>query len=233
MRPNSKATPAEEQDIDIPFTRKPRNARSKPKTTVEVLRRIIYPDTDLDEVLGQDTKWVTKLAAGKIPITRAIAIGIELETGISSGWLLGTLDQLPVDEFGRPYTIETFRSWRSTIKGGDWPQRKAAKPSAFLPQLVAVGSAAGKAGKLSVFLDGLDAFISEAKKEFGVDRMAGRRVASALEKSPLFKRVIMHDDGFDLKHLALMLEPSLTHATQRGDSRVSYQMSRIERFCSR
>jgi len=233
MKSDSKLTPLKEQDIEIPFRRKPRKPRSKPKTPVEVLRRIIDSDTELHDLLGRSRNWVAKLGAGRIPTTRAIAIQIESETGISSTWLMGAPDQTPVDESGRPYTIETFQWWRSMIQDGEWPRRKAAKPSAFLPQLVAVGCAAGKAGKLSLFLEGLESFIDEAKMNFGTDCMAGRRAASALAKSPLFERVIMHDDGFDWRHLAPMSEPSLTFATQRSDSKVSYQMSRIDRFCSR
>ncbi|MBA2271366.1 MAG: hypothetical protein H0W20_12360 [Chthoniobacterales bacterium] len=218
-------------DETIPW-RKCRIPRSQPKTAAEVLRRIIAPDADLEELLGQSKDWRTKLCAGKIPVTRAIAIQIESETGIASSWLLGNPDQTPVDESGRPYTIETFRWWRSMIQDGEWPRRKAAKPSAFLPQLVAVGCAAGKAGKLSLFLEGLQSFIDDAKMNFGTDCMAGRRAASALAKSPLLERVILHDDGFDSKHLEPMSDP-LTLATQRGDSKVYYEMSRIDQFCRR
>ncbi len=216
---------------DIPF-RKPRKPRSTPRTPVERLRRIIDPETDLEELLGRSRSWMTKLGTGRIPMTLTIATQLELETGISSGWLLGTLDQPPVDVIRRPYTIETFGWWRSMIKSGQWPLTKAIKLSAFLPELVAIGASAGREGKSALFLVRLESFIKEASADFGADRMAGRRAASALANSPKFDGVVIHDDGFDWTRVAGFEEPTFTTAMRYGDSGLKFEMSHLERLCA-
>ena len=231
MKTNPEITPSGEEDVKIPFGPKRRNPRSKPKTSLEVLRRTISEVVELESLLGQSRRWMDKVSAGKIPLPPGMATLIELETGISSNWLCGKPTKPPVDESGQPYTIESFRRWRDTIRAGEWPKRKAIKISAFLPELIAVGTAAGQEGKASLFFYRLELFIRQAVNEFGVLRNAGRRVAAALANSPRFEGIAIHDENFDWKPLIASVGDVFTTVTQSiNRSCPVFEMSRLERL---
>lgn len=181
-------------------------ALSKRKTTVSVLRGILGPFHGREDRFARLAKrsrsWVKKVSAGVIPLSEETARLLELETGVALSWLMGTPEAPAVNGQGKPYSFAYFEWHCAGAKAGQPRIMAGDYPFKYVPEIAAVGSAAGDQGKASLFIWRLKTFLYECAKDFGFDEKARARAESifkdAAKKTPELAEVAFHDKGLDV-----------------------------------
>ncbi len=95
-------------------------AHSKNRTTLAVLRSHLGPfggEPELASIIGRSASWVNKVSAGRIHMTRDIALRISMETGVCPEWLLQNDPAIsPVAAESRlPFNNAFFKKYRENL----------------------------------------------------------------------------------------------------------------------
>ena len=165
-------------------------ALSHEATTVAILRRVLGPihgqEKRFAKIVGKSVSWVKKVSAGLTPLSEDSARVLEAATGIALAWLLeGDTQKQPVSAAGKPYTMADYQSHRAALESGSLDRISVIAMGGFLPKLAAIGSAAGKKGKASLFHWRLKNFLNECRDEFGFDKEAEELVMVEQKKAKL------------------------------------------------
>lgn len=172
-------------------------ALSQKTTPVAILRGILGPihgqEKRFAKLVGKSVSWVKKVSAGIMPLSEDTARVLEFETGISLAWLMdGNARKLPLNFKGTPYTSIDFEAHRAALDAGNFRRICISTPVKILPTIVAIGSAAGKNGKASLFHWRLTNLLNECREEFGFDKVAEDRTEEAIYNSNL-PSITFHD----------------------------------------
>ena len=163
-------------------------ALSQQKTTVAVLRSVLgryHGREDIFAKLAERSgSWVKKVSAGHKPLSEEAARVLAAKTGINLEWLLGEKPARPVDAWRRPYNYALFESYKSSNESGGH-RGVVSQLDDILPNVVAIGSAAGRKRMVSLYAWRLRDFLERCKTEFGFDATAHAEVTQKLKNSPL------------------------------------------------
>jgi hypothetical protein len=175
-------------------------ARSQKATTVAVLRGILGTihgqEKRFAKLVGKSVSWVKKVSAGITPLSEDSARVLESATGVNLNWLLaGDARTPPVGSAGKCYTLADFESHRASLKTGDLKKITVIFPVAYLPTIAAIGSSAGRAGRVSLFSWRLDNFLNECREEFGFDKEAESQTMS--ECGNILEKIGFYDSCSD------------------------------------
>jgi hypothetical protein len=149
-------------------------ALSQKKTTLSVLRGILGPyfgrEAVFSKLVSKSVSWVKKTSAGIKPLSEETARLISHETGINPDWLQGCdTSKPPTDLRGKPYSLKIFENRRAELESGEYTTFTVFNTKHVIPQIAAIGSAAGKQGKVSLFAWKWEKFIKECRETFGFD----------------------------------------------------------------
>jgi hypothetical protein len=205
-------------------------AKSQRRTTIAILRGILGSAAGAEErfakLANRSVSWVKKASAGLMPLSEETARVLQLETGISFDWLMGPADKLPVDTRGKPYRHERYEWIRARNRAGDPVSQTGFKPLAFLPDIAAIGSAAGDHGKAAIFLWRLKFFIEQQRKQFGSDARAHRFVSKLLVDNPKVSNFAIHDKGLNVAEIESLVQRTVDAAKKKPKENQSQQSSR-------
>ena len=101
-------------------------ALSQRKTTVAVLRGVLGNyhgrEDNFAKLAERSPSWVKKVSAGQEPLADDPARVLELNAGISLGWLKGDPNLPPVSTTGSPFDDKFFENYRAKLRGGTYPR---------------------------------------------------------------------------------------------------------------
>ena len=162
-------------------------ALSRRKTTVAVLRGIlgsIHGQEDKFAKLAErSSSWVKKVSAGQEVLVDDAARVLELNVGISLAWLKGDPSLPPISLTGRPFDFKFFENYRAKLRDGIYPRISVVRFTGTISKIAAIGAAAGRKGKASLFHWRLSEFLKKCSDDFGFDESAGRKLERSLEKA--------------------------------------------------
>jgi len=209
-------------------------AKSQRRTTIAILRGILGPAAGKEERFAQlanrSVSWVKKASAGLLPVSEETAKVLQLETGISFCWLMGPADKLPVDTRGKPYRRERYQFIRArTFAGLPAVSQTSFKPLAFLPDIAAIGSAAGDHGKAAIFLWRLKSFIEAQREQFGSDEEVYRFVSRLLADNPKVSNFDIHDKGLNVAEVDSLVQRTVEAAKKLNENQSQRSSRKIRK----
>ena len=127
------------------------------------------------EKVGCSKETIRKIEKGKIPLTDLLATKIAIATGVAKHWLLANdLNSSPVDEWLRPYTLETFhlsqseQDYMSQVVTADNHSNEAVLLWAWTRTIMAGAQNKG-AQSYRLFSYKFRSMLIEFQREFGFD----------------------------------------------------------------
>jgi len=144
--------------------------KSRNKTSLAILRSTLGPvagsEFSIGKKTGLSTSWILKASAGITPITRKAAAAICDATGIGFHWLMANNPTVPpVDNDGKPYTVETYESFK--LDRHEYDYEASFEIPLALHEILSALAAAKEKGKPGAACVALYEFAELLKARFG------------------------------------------------------------------